>query len=63
MRFLADSNRRKRFCRPVPNHSAKEPFIAVAKVLKKRFDAIALAKLIDDKSIKLLYSCSLMSEI
>jgi hypothetical protein len=47
----------------VPNHSAKEPFIAVAKVLKKRFDAIALAKLIDDKSIKLLYSCSLMSEI
>lgn len=28
LRFLADSNRRKRFCRPVPSHSAKEPFIA-----------------------------------
>ena len=25
LRFLAESNRRKRFCRPVPNHSAKEP--------------------------------------
>lgn len=27
MRFLADSNRRKRFCRPAPSHSAKEPFL------------------------------------
>lgn len=26
LRFLADSNCCKRFCRPVPNHSAKEPF-------------------------------------
>ena len=25
LRFLADSNRRTRFCRPLPNHSAKEP--------------------------------------
>ena len=24
-RFLAESNCCKRFCRPVPNHSAKEP--------------------------------------
>lgn len=24
-RFLADSNCCKRFCRPAPNHSAKEP--------------------------------------
>ena len=26
LRFLADSNRRTRFCRPPPSHSAKEPF-------------------------------------
>ncbi len=26
LRFLADSNCCKRFCRPAPNHSAKEPF-------------------------------------
>ena len=25
LRFLAESNCCKRFCRPVPNHSAKEP--------------------------------------
>ncbi len=25
MRFLAESNRRTRFCRPLPSHSAKEP--------------------------------------
>ena len=25
MRFVADSNRRNRFCRPVPSHSANEP--------------------------------------
>lgn len=24
-RYLADSNRRKRFCRPAPSHSAKVP--------------------------------------
>ena len=29
LRFLAESNRRKRFCRPVPNHSAKEPYAVV----------------------------------
>ena len=26
MRYLADSNRRPRFCRPIPNHSGKVPF-------------------------------------
>ena len=26
VRYLADSNRRPRFCRPVPNHSGKVPF-------------------------------------
>ena len=26
LRYLADSNRRIRFCRPVPSHSAKVPF-------------------------------------
>ena len=26
LRFLAESNRRRRFCRPLPNHSAKEPY-------------------------------------
>ena len=30
LRFLAESNRRKRFCRPVPNHSAKEPCVVCA---------------------------------
>ncbi len=25
VRFLAESNRRTRFCRPLPSHSAKEP--------------------------------------
>ena len=35
LRFLADSNRRKRFCRPVPSHSAKEPY-AVALRCKVR---------------------------
>ncbi len=29
-RFLAESNCCKRFCRPVPNHSAKEPLVAVS---------------------------------
>ena len=33
-RYLADSNRRTRFCRPLPSHSAKVPlWFAVAKVL------------------------------
>ncbi len=26
LRFLAESNRRTRFCRPLPNRSAKEPY-------------------------------------
>ena len=26
VRYLADSNRRPRFCRPIPNHSGKVPF-------------------------------------
>ncbi len=26
LRYLADSNRRPRFCRPIPNHSGKVPF-------------------------------------
>gem|GEM_PF-2602236 len=25
LRYLADSNRRKRFCRPLPSHSVKVP--------------------------------------
>ena len=25
LRYLADSNRRPRFCRPIPNHSGKVP--------------------------------------
>ncbi len=29
MRFLSDSNWRERFCRPVPNHSAKEPLVLI----------------------------------
>ena len=28
LRYLADSNRRPRFCRPIPNHSGKVPFSA-----------------------------------
>ena len=33
-RYLADSNRRRRFCRPLPSHSAKVPlWFADAKVL------------------------------
>lgn len=36
VRFLAESNCCKRFCRPAPNHSAKEPFV---------FRAIASAKI------------------
>ena len=32
-RYLADSNRRTRFCRPIPSRSVKVPFaFAVAKV-------------------------------
>ncbi len=27
LRCLADSNRRKRFCRPAPSHSDKAPFV------------------------------------
>ena len=26
LRYLADSNRRPRFCRPIPNHSGKVPY-------------------------------------
>ena len=34
VRYLADSNRRTRFCRPLPSHSAKVPlWFASAKVL------------------------------
>ena len=33
-RYLADSNRRTRFCRPIPSRSVKVPFaFAVAKVM------------------------------
>ncbi len=33
-RYLADSNRRTRFCRPIPSHSVKVPFaFADAKVM------------------------------
>ena len=30
LRSLADSNRRTRFCRPLPSHSAKEPYFRTA---------------------------------
>ena len=34
LRYLADSNRRTRFCRPLPSHSAKVPlWFADAKVV------------------------------
>ncbi len=34
LRYLADSNRRTRFCRPLPSHSAKVPlWFASAKVV------------------------------
>ena len=34
LRYLADSNRRTRFCRPLPSHSAKVPlWFATAKVV------------------------------
>lgn len=33
MRFRADSNRCKRFCRPLPSHSATEPFNPIAKLI------------------------------
>lgn len=44
MRYLADSNRRIRFCRPAPSHSAKVPCFSVCKdsiflVLSKVFRA------------------------
>jgi hypothetical protein len=32
LRSLADLNRRKRFCRPLPNHSAKRPLFMRRKV-------------------------------
>ncbi len=35
LRFLADSNRRIRFCRPPPSHSAKEPFLFGVRIYKK----------------------------
>ena len=35
LRFLADSNRRIRFCRPPPSHSAKEPFFIRTANLRK----------------------------
>lgn len=46
MRFVADSNRRKRFCRPTPSHSANEPEFSVCK------DSIILnfTKAFDDKN-------------
>ena len=43
MRYLADSNRRPRFCRPIPNHSGKVPF-AAAKIRKKPNIATNLLK-------------------
>ncbi len=33
LRYLADSNRRMRFCRPVPSHSAKVPWFWTAKIV------------------------------
>ena len=30
-RYLADSNRRTRFCRPLPSHSAKVPLVCECK--------------------------------
>ena len=35
LRYLAESNRRSRFCRPMPSHSAKVPIIVPAKIQKK----------------------------
>jgi hypothetical protein len=40
MRSVADSNRRTRFCRPLPNHSANRPILVIsrfgwAKITKK----------------------------
>ena len=38
-RFLADSNCCRRFCRPVPNHSAKEPcFVKALQRYEKNFN-------------------------
>ncbi len=37
LRSLAESNRRPRFCRPLPSHSAKEPCFFGAKELLSFF--------------------------
>ena len=36
-RYLADSNRRTRFCRPLPSHSAKVPFDFASAKLQQVF--------------------------
>jgi hypothetical protein len=34
---VADSNRRKRFCRPLPSHSVNRPYSVLLKELQKQF--------------------------
>ena len=50
-RYLADSNRRTRFCRPLPNHSAKVPVLlkssckdTLFSILKKIYEINFLLK-------------------
>ncbi len=44
-RYLADSNRRTRFCRPIPSRSVKVPFaFAVAKVMEFFYSACFASK-------------------
>ena len=52
-RFQADSNRCKRFCRPVPNHSDMEPFLQLS---------IIVALICDAKLIHFFYLCKFFVE-
>lgn len=51
MRYLADSNRRQRFCRPLPNHSAKVPIYSLQRLSGKFNNDLIFPKCADKDSI------------
>ncbi len=55
LRSRADSNRRTRFCRPLPSHSATRPFFRTAKLINL-WDSLQLSCVILLKTLQTVFA-------
>lgn len=55
LRSRADSNRRTRFCRPLPSHSATRPFLRTAKLINL-WDSLQVSLVILCKTLQTVFA-------